>query len=149
MKICDNNCIHTHNHLVCKRTLNYLARPANWLSCAVSAYLICYLFFLVLQQLLYKLFDKSSILTRRVKTKKLACFSNFYRRNCKMWPGDHFFSKKSWVALVDTGHKLNVHMRFRRRPGRFLNVLCLFSLRPVSTGADKPQNQLNFLNTNN
>ena len=31
---------------------------------------------------------------------------------------------------VDTGRKLNVH----KRPGRLLNVLCTFNLRPVSTG---------------
>ena len=35
---------------------------------------------------------------------------------------------------VDTGHKLNVHKTFRRRPGRLLNVLCTLNLRPVSTG---------------
>ena len=35
---------------------------------------------------------------------------------------------------VDTGCKLNVHKTFRRRPGRLLNVLCMFNLRPVSTG---------------
>ena len=35
---------------------------------------------------------------------------------------------------VDTGRKWNVHQTFRRRPGRLLNVLCTFSLRPVSTG---------------
>ena len=34
---------------------------------------------------------------------------------------------------VDTGRKLNVHRTFRRRPGRLLNVLCTFNLRPVST----------------
>ena len=33
---------------------------------------------------------------------------------------------------VDTGPKLNVHKTFRGRPGRLLNVLCTFSLRPVS-----------------
>ena len=33
--------------------------------------------------------------------------------------------------LVDTGCKLNVHKTFRRRPGRLLNVLCAFNLRPV------------------
>ena len=33
---------------------------------------------------------------------------------------------------LDTGRKLNVHKTFRRRPGRFLNVLCTFNLRPVS-----------------
>ena len=35
---------------------------------------------------------------------------------------------------VDTGRKLNVHKTFRRRPGRLLNFLCTFSLRPVFTG---------------
>ena len=35
---------------------------------------------------------------------------------------------------VDTGRKLKVHKTFRRRPGRFLNVLCTFNLRPVPTG---------------
>ena len=34
---------------------------------------------------------------------------------------------------ADTGRKLNVHKTFRRRPGRLLNVLCTFNLRPVST----------------
>ena len=29
---------------------------------------------------------------------------------------------------------MNVHKTFRRRPGRLLNVLCTFNLRPVSTG---------------
>ena len=29
---------------------------------------------------------------------------------------------------------MNVHKTFRRRSGRLLNVLCTFSLRPVSTG---------------
>ena len=35
---------------------------------------------------------------------------------------------------VGTGIKLNVYKKFRRRPGRLLNVLCTFNLRPVSTG---------------
>ena len=35
---------------------------------------------------------------------------------------------------VDTGRRLNVDKTFRRRPERLLNVLCTFSLRPVSTG---------------
>ena len=35
---------------------------------------------------------------------------------------------------IDTGRKLNVHKTSRRRPGRLLNVLCTFNLRPVSTG---------------
>ena len=34
---------------------------------------------------------------------------------------------------VDTGRKLNVHKTFRICPGRPLNVLCTFNLRPVST----------------
>ena len=35
----DSNGIRTHSHLVCKRTLNYLAKLAKWLSCVVSNYL--------------------------------------------------------------------------------------------------------------
>ena len=35
---------------------------------------------------------------------------------------------------VDTGRKQNVQKTFRRRPGRLLNVLCTFNLRPVPTG---------------
>ena len=35
---------------------------------------------------------------------------------------------------VDTGRNLNVRKTFRRRPGRLLNVLCTFKLRPVFTG---------------
>ena len=35
---------------------------------------------------------------------------------------------------VDTGRKLNVHKTFRRRPGRLLNVLYTFNLRPVTSG---------------
>ena len=30
----------THNHSVCKQTLNYLAKLAKWLSCVVSRYLL-------------------------------------------------------------------------------------------------------------
>ena len=44
------------------------------------------------------------------------------------------FSNGTMNIPVDTGHKLNVHKMFRKRPGRLLNVLCTFSLRPVSTG---------------
>ena len=35
---------------------------------------------------------------------------------------------------IDTGRDLNVHKTFNRRLGHLLNVLCTFSLRPVSTG---------------
>ena len=35
---------------------------------------------------------------------------------------------------VDTGCNLSVHKMFGRRPGRLLNVLRTFNLRPVSTG---------------
>ena len=34
---------------------------------------------------------------------------------------------------VDTGRKMNVHKTYRTRPGRLLNVLCTFNVRPVST----------------
>ena len=32
------------------------------------------------------------------------------------------------------GRKFNVHKTFRRLPGRLLNVLCTFNIRPVSSG---------------
>ena len=35
----DWNRTWTHNHLVCKWTLNYLAKLAKWLRCVVSTYL--------------------------------------------------------------------------------------------------------------
>ena len=40
------------------------------------------------------------------------------------------------INPVDTGRKLNVHKTFRKRPVLLLNVLCMFNLRPVSTGQD-------------
>ena len=42
--------------------------------------------------------------------------------------------EEEYFNPVDTGRKLNVHKTFRRRPGRLLNVLCTFNLRPVFTG---------------
>ena len=35
---------------------------------------------------------------------------------------------------ADTGRNLNVRKTFRRRPGCLQNVLCAFTLHPVSTG---------------
>ena len=35
----NNSEIWTHNHLICKRTLNCLAKLAKWLSCDMSTYL--------------------------------------------------------------------------------------------------------------
>ena len=49
-------------------------------------------------------------------------------------PLEKFIVKTS--CPVDTERKLNVHKTFRRRPGRLLNVLCTFNLRPVSTGSN-------------
>ena len=34
---------------------------------------------------------------------------------------------------IGTVHTLNVHKTFRGRPGRLLNILCTFNLRPVNT----------------
>ena len=45
-------------------------------------------------------------------------------------------NKYNWYILgpnhVDTGRKFNVHKKFRRHPGRVLNVLCTFNLCSVS-----------------
>ena len=43
------------------------------------------------------------------------------------------FINKDLTKPVDTGRKLNVHKTLRRRPRRLLNILCMFSLRAVST----------------
>ena len=51
------------------------------------------------------------------------------------WNGEKFASICQ-ITPVDTGRKLNVHKTFRRRPGRLLNILCAFNLRPVPTGTD-------------
>ena len=45
---------------------------------------------------------------------------------------------------MDTGRKLNVHKLFRRRPGRLLNALCTFNLRPASTGHEIRKYQENL-----
>ena len=58
-----------------------------------------------------------------------------YRLNYRCWK--LFKSENKFVEIfnpLDTGHKLNVHKAFRRCPGRLLNVLCAFNLRPVSRG---------------
>ena len=52
------------------------------------------------------------------------------------------FPKFAHNFPVDTGHKLNVHKTFRTRPGRLLNILCAFNLRPVSTRF--PSEKVNF-----
>ena len=55
-----------------------------------------------------------------------------------------FILKTNNIALVGTGRKLNVHKMLRRRPGRLLNVLCRFNLRPVSTGAHIKSNKQTY-----
>ena len=42
--------------------------------------------------------------------------------------------ESSNATPVDTGRKLNVHKTFIIRPGRLVNILCTFNLRPVSAG---------------
>ena len=39
VQLSDCNWTRTQNHLVCKRTLNHLAKLAKWLSCVLSTYL--------------------------------------------------------------------------------------------------------------
>ena len=53
----------------------------------------------------------------------------------KKWtPGFAGPESSDWINSVDTERKWNVHKTSRRRPRRLLNVLCTFSLRPVSLG---------------
>ena len=74
---------------------------------------------------------------RRIKNNSLI-FEMSKNRISKMENVSQFsviseFFKKT-ANPVDTGRRLNVHKTFRRGPGRLLNVLCTFNLRPVSTG---------------
>ena len=69
-------------------------------------------------------FRKSSATFEVSKTKKFG--KNFNKLS-------HFLKCK-FGNPVDTGLKLKVHKSFRRRPGRLLNVLSTFNLRPVSAG---------------
>ena len=39
VKLSDSNKIRLHNHLVCKRTLNFSAKLDKWLICVLSTYL--------------------------------------------------------------------------------------------------------------
>ena len=72
-------------------------------------------------------FRKSSATFEVSKTKKFG--KNFNKLSN--------FLKCKFGNPVDTGLKLNVHKSFRRRPGRLLNVLSTFNLRPVSAGKCK------------
>ena len=63
-------------------------------------------------------------------------FKNFSEHSQETFPVEWVFSiVTSGFSSVDTGRKLNVHKMFRRCPWRLLNVLCTFSLRPLSTGS--------------
>ena len=50
-----------------------------------------------------------------------------------------FCQDSEYTSSLDIGHKLNVHKTFRRRSGRFLNVLCTLNLRPLSMGSESNQ----------
>ena len=66
---------------------------------------------------------------RHSKEKKLNCLLGW------VWSGmpkyARFYQNLICLYPVDTGRKLHVHKTFRRPPGRPLNVLCTFNLRPV------------------
>ena len=54
----------------------------------------------------------------------------------------YFHSAKITLDIRHSDH-LNIHKTFRTRPGRLLNVLCMFNLRPMSTGLDVKFKSLN------
>ena len=65
------------------------------------------------------------------------CYKQFQSQNfkkAKLTNNDAILPKMLGLRSipVDTGRKLNVRKTFRRRPGRLLNVLCAFNVRPVS-----------------
>ena len=50
---------------------------------------------------------------------------------------------------LNTGRKSNVHKAFRGYPEHLLNLLCTFSLRPVSRGSFQHSNQTIIMTYNN
>ena len=63
--------------------------------------------------------------------------SQFYKKASKKLHALARIFKYLETSPVDTGRKLNVHKAFKRRPGRLLNVLSTFNLRPVSAGSKR------------
>ena len=55
-----------------------------------------------------------------------------HRSNLYSEPSQTSNVKEKNMVPLDTGRKLNIHKRFRRRSGCLLSVLCTFNLRPVS-----------------
>ena len=67
---------------------------------------------------------------------KLFSRSSFYDMVCFSILASGPHSDATITSSVDTGGKLNAHKTFIGRPGRLLNVLCTFNLRPVSAGSE-------------
>ena len=59
-------------------------------------------------------------------------YYQWHEKNSKKLPKEVINCSGPAIYPVDTERKLNVHKTFRGRPGRLLNVLCTFNLRPVS-----------------
>ena len=65
---------------------------------------------------------------------------HYFKKSGKLalpFSNDPFPNKSNTADPVDTGRKLNLHKTFTRLPGRLLNVVCTFNLRPVSTEESK------------
>ena len=101
-KICDCNCTQSHNHLVCKRTLNHLAKLAKWLSCVVSTY--PYDAFDCIFLSCHKLVSESICTLQLFNVKKL-----FAQNRCDIWnlsdcngtqTHNHIFSKRTLNRLA-------------------------------------------------
>ena len=60
----------------------------------------------------------------------------------------YFHSAKITLDVRQSVH-LNIHKTFRTRSGPLLNVLCMFSVRPMSTGLDVKFKSLNELDKSN
>ena len=84
-----------------------------------------------------------SIIPQKVESKLLLIITAIVSKRSLLRGLEQVFvttdAARTKLYPVDTGRKLNVHKTFRKRPGRLLNVLCTFNLRPVSTGyASRP-----------
>ena len=73
------------------------------------------------------------------------CFWGFWPHFSNLFFAELLIICNKAAIPLDAGRKLNVHKTFRRRPGRLLNVLCTFNLRPVSRGILKNKKLIKIL----
>ena len=117
----DCNGTQTHNHLVCKWTLNHLAKLAKWLSCVVSTYL-------------YGAFDCMFLLchirvSEWIHTQQLPEYQELLARNrCKIWnlSDCNWTQTRNHLVLTQTLKHLAKLAKWIQLQSLKLQISCLF-----------------------